>query len=73
MASGKFQGTGINYSAKMIGVEEVSAARGEQMCQEAITRLKQAILSVGEHKHKIIVNISLDGVRIIDLKTSVSM
>lgn len=72
MASGKFQGQGINYNAKMIGVEEVGAARGEQMCQNAITHLKQSIAS-GEHKHKVIVNISLDGVRLVDLKTNVSI
>ena len=42
------------------------------MCQESIQRLKLAVKSSGQHKQKIIVNVSLEGVRLIDLRSQVS-
>ena len=42
------------------------------MCQVAMAKLKAAIKTLGDHKKKIIVNVSLDGVKIIDEKTEVS-
>jgi hypothetical protein len=41
------------------------------MCQEAMYRLKVAVKQSGQHKQKIIVNVSLDGIRIIDVRTHV--
>ena len=42
------------------------------MCQESIQRLKLAVKSSGQHKQKIIVNVSLEGVRLIDLRSQVN-
>ncbi|XP_012941944.1 disabled homolog 1 isoform X2 [Aplysia californica] len=62
----RFEGTGISYKAKLIGVETVPEARGDQMCQEAITKLKNSVKISGQHKQKIFVNVTLEGLKIID-------
>lgn len=67
----RFKGMGLNFNAKLIGVQEVDASRGETICQEVIGRLKQSVLNSKQHKQKIIVNVQLDGLRIYDLKSSV--
>ncbi len=67
----KFKGLGLNFNAKLIGVQEVPAARGENICQEVINRLKQQALNSGAHKQKIVINISLDGMRMYDMKSNV--
>ena len=68
----RFESPGINFNAKLIGIDEISSARGDKMCQESIQRLKLAVKSSGQHKQKIIVNVSLEGVRLIDLRSQVS-
>lgn len=68
----KFKGLGLNFNAKLIGVQEVPTARGENICQEVIGRLKQNVLSSGVHKQKIVINISLEGLRMYDMKSNVS-
>jgi disabled family protein 2 len=62
----RFAQEGISYRGKLIGVLEVSEARGERMCQEAMADLKMAIKAAGEHKRKIIISIALDGLRLRD-------
>lgn len=62
----RFQGHGISYRAKLIGSEDVPEARGDKMCQEAIFKLKTAVRISGQHKQKIFVNVTLEGLRIID-------
>ena len=69
---GRFESPGVNFNAKLIGIDEVVSARGDKMCQESIQRLKLAVKSSGQHKQKIIVNVSLEGVRLIDLKSQVN-
>lgn len=71
--SSRFVTPGINFNAKLIGVDDVENARGDKMCQESMYRLKMAVKSSGQHKQKLIINVSLDGIRIIDLRTHVRL
>ncbi|GFS42048.1 protein disabled [Trichonephila inaurata madagascariensis] len=65
----RFSGDGINFKAKIIGIERVLDARGNRMCQGALQRLKAAVKLSGDHKRKIILNISLNGIMIKEEKT----
>lgn len=50
----------------MIGVEDVPEARGDKMCQEMIQKLKSGVKGSGQHKQRIFVNVTLEGLRIYD-------
>ncbi|XP_063239029.1 protein disabled [Bacillus rossius redtenbacheri] len=65
----RFLGEGVSFKAKLIGILEVSEARGDRMCQEALADLKMAIRAAGEHKQRISINIAIDGLRLRDEKT----
>ncbi|GIY55368.1 protein disabled [Caerostris darwini] len=65
----RFSGDGINFKAKIIGTERVLDARGNRMCQGALQRLKAVVKSSGDHKQRIILNISLNGIMIKDEKS----
>ncbi|KAK2816424.1 hypothetical protein Q7C36_022695 [Tachysurus vachellii] len=70
----RFQGDGVRYKAKLIGIDDVPEARGDKMSQDSMMKLKGmavAARSQGKHKQRIWVNISLDGIKIIDEKTGV--
>lgn len=67
----RFLGIGVSFKAKLIGILEVSEARGDRMCQEALADLKMAIRAAGEHKQRITINIAIDGLRLRDEKTGV--
>ncbi|KAH0627905.1 hypothetical protein JD844_008464 [Phrynosoma platyrhinos] len=70
----RFQGDGVRYKAKLIGIDDVPEARGDKMSQDSMMKLKGmavAARSQGQHKQKIWVNISLGGIKIIDEKTGV--
>lgn len=54
----RFKGEGVRYKAKLIGIDEVSAARGDKLCQDSMMKLKvQALyfnyckLKMTERKH----------------------
>jgi len=36
----RFKGDGVRYKAKLIGLDEVTAARGDKLCQESMMKLK---------------------------------
>nr|XP_020008564.1 disabled homolog 1-like [Castor canadensis] len=71
----RFKGEGVRYKAKLIGIDEVSAARGDKLCQDSMMKLKGVVAgarSKGEHKQKIFLTISFGGIKIFDEKTGVS-
>lgn len=37
---GRFQGDGVRYKAKLIGIDYVPEARGDKMCQDSMMKLK---------------------------------
>ncbi|XP_073861906.1 disabled homolog 1 isoform X18 [Macaca fascicularis] len=70
----RFKGEGVRYKAKLIGIDEVSAARGDKLCQDSMMKLKGVVAgarSKGEHKQKIFLTISFGGIKIFDEKTGV--
>ncbi|KAK9759072.1 Phosphotyrosine interaction domain (PTB/PID) [Popillia japonica] len=69
----RFLGEGVSFKAKLIGILEVSEARGDRMCQEALSDLKTAIRAAGEHKQRITINVAIDGLRLRDEKTGDSL
>lgn len=69
----RFLGEGVSFKAKLIGILEVSEARGDRMCQAALADLKMAIRAAGEHKQRIAVQVSIDGLRLRDEKSGVSI
>lgn len=48
-------------------------ARGDRMCQDALLELKTAIKASGEHKQRVLIHIAVDGLKIRDEKTGVSI
>ncbi|XP_061191517.1 disabled homolog 1-like isoform X1 [Saccostrea echinata] len=66
----RFKGEGVVYNAKLIGVSDVADARGDRMCQETILAQKMAVKAAGQHKQRIIINISEEGIKLIDLRTA---
>lgn len=36
----RFRGDGVRYKAKLIGIDDVSAARGDKLCQDSMMKLK---------------------------------
>ena len=71
MDTSKYEGAGQCFKAKLIGFEDVSEAKGEKLCQVAIAKLKAAVLALGEHKEKIVLNLTVDGISIFDEKKEV--
>ncbi|XP_045078466.1 disabled homolog 2-like isoform X3 [Coregonus clupeaformis] len=70
----RFQGDGVRYRAKLIGIDDVPEARGDKMSQDSMMKLKGmaiAFRSQGKHKQRIWVNISMSGIKIINEKTGV--
>uniref|UniRef100_L7M0J2 Putative disabled n=1 Tax=Rhipicephalus pulchellus TaxID=72859 RepID=L7M0J2_RHIPC len=65
----RFEGEGLLFRAKLIGSQPVPEARGDRMCQDAMTRLKMVVRSSGEHKQRVQLTVSLQGIKIRDDKT----
>lgn len=39
----RFKGDGVRYKAKIIGIDEVTAARGDKLCQDSMMKLKVCV------------------------------
>ncbi|KAA0708800.1 Disabled -like protein 1 [Triplophysa tibetana] len=70
----RFKGDGVRYKAKIIGIDEVTAARGDKLCQDSMMKLKGITASArskGEHKQKVFLTVSFGGIKIFDEKSGV--
>ncbi|XP_037105824.1 DAB adaptor protein 1a isoform X6 [Syngnathus acus] len=70
----RFKSDGVRYKAKLIGLDEVTAARGDKLCQDSMMKLKgiaAAARSKGEHKQKVFLTVSFGGIKIFDEKSGV--
>merc|ERR1711970_696324 len=67
--AGRFQGEGQTYRAKLIGIDPVPNSRGDKMCREVILKQKSVVLASGLHKQRISVNVSLQGIKLLDEDT----
>ncbi|XP_010785761.1 disabled homolog 1 isoform X1 [Notothenia coriiceps] len=70
----RFKGDGVRYKAKLIGLDEVTAARGDKLCQDSMMKLKgiaAGARSKGDHKQKVFLTISFGGIKIFDEKSGV--
>lgn len=65
----RFEGDGLPFRAKLIGSQAVPEARGDRMCQDALTRLKMAVRASGEHKQRVQLTVSLQGIKMRDDKS----
>ncbi|XP_055722288.1 disabled homolog 1-like isoform X2 [Salvelinus fontinalis] len=70
----RFRGDGVRYKAKLIGTDEVTAARGDKLCQDSMMKLKGMATSArskGEHKQRVFLTISFGGIKIYDERSGV--
>ncbi|XP_013978332.1 disabled homolog 1 isoform X1 [Salmo salar] len=70
----RFKGDGVRYKAKLIGLDEVTAARGDKLCQDSMMKLKgiaAAGRSKGDHKQKVSLTVSFGGIKIFHEKSGV--
>uniref|UniRef100_A0A1A8NVP5 Disabled homolog 1b n=1 Tax=Nothobranchius rachovii TaxID=451742 RepID=A0A1A8NVP5_9TELE len=62
----RFRGDGMRYKAKLIGIDEVTAARGDKLCQDSMMKLKgmaSSARSKGEHKQRVFLTVSFGGIK----------
>uniref|UniRef100_A0A3Q2CDW6 PID domain-containing protein n=1 Tax=Cyprinodon variegatus TaxID=28743 RepID=A0A3Q2CDW6_CYPVA len=72
----RFEGDGVRYKAKLIGMDPVPQAQGEKMCLDSMMKLKGfevAERKMGKHKMKIWLKISSNGLKILDERTGVCL
>uniref|UniRef100_A0A3Q3X625 PID domain-containing protein n=1 Tax=Mola mola TaxID=94237 RepID=A0A3Q3X625_MOLML len=56
----RFRGDGVRYKAKLIGIDEVTAARGDKLCQDSMMKLKvqTSACACGHHSLNLLTHLS---------------
>nr|XP_005171173.1 disabled 1 type B isoform X6 [Danio rerio] len=70
----RYRGDGIRYKAKLIGIDDVTATRGDKLCQDSMMKLKGIAASArskGKHKQRIFLTVSFGGIKIYDERSGV--
>ncbi|XP_062306945.1 disabled homolog 2-like [Osmerus eperlanus] len=70
----RFQGDGVRFKAKLIGVDPVQEPQGDKMCLDSMMKLKGqevAGRSQGKHKQRVWLKVSTAGLKIVDERTGV--
>lgn len=60
---------GVTLNGKLFGVETVKKETGDDVCQEAMIKLKAIIAVSKEHKKKLIIRINLEGIELVELES----
>uniref|UniRef100_A0A3P9QI11 PID domain-containing protein n=1 Tax=Poecilia reticulata TaxID=8081 RepID=A0A3P9QI11_POERE len=71
----RYEGDGVRYKAKLIGLDLVPDPQGEKMLLDSMMKLKGFEVSArkqGQHKMRIWLKISSSGLKILDERTGVS-
>ncbi len=61
---------GVTINGKLFGVEIVKKETGDDVCQEAMIKLKAIIAVTKEHKKKLTIRINLEGIELVELESS---
>jgi disabled family protein 2 len=67
----KFEGDGLTYKSKLIGVDELTLDRDEKICLDSMFKLKAVARARGEHKQRITLHLTMSGVKVMDDATKV--
>jgi hypothetical protein len=67
----KFDGDGLVFKAKLIGMEDLTIDRDEKLCLDSMFKLKAVVRARGEHKQKIQLNLTMSAVKVFDEITKV--
>lgn len=65
--------TGVIIKGKFIGCEDVKEETGDEICQTSMIKLKAVVIAKKEHKQRISIKVTLEGLEILDEKSNVSM
>ena len=65
-AGKKYEGDGLPFRAKLIGMEDLTVDRDEKVCLESMLKLKAVVRARGEHKQRIQLNLTMSAVKVID-------
>ncbi|UJR37122.1 hypothetical protein I4U23_029826 [Adineta vaga] len=69
----KFDGDGVPFKAKLIGMEDLSIDRDEKVCLDSMIKLKAMVRVRGEHKQKLQLNLTMNGIKVYDDTTKVQI
>jgi hypothetical protein len=67
----KYEGDGVAFKGKLIGMEDLSVDRDEKICLDSMFKLKAVVRARGEHKQRIQLNLTMSAVKITDDATKV--